>query len=84
VKTDELIQSLAIAARPVRPLASPWTRMVLWLAIAAPYMVLVVLVVSPRADLMGKLSEARYLVEQIAALATGVAAAVAAFASTIP
>lgn len=84
VETDELIQSLAAAARPVRPLASPWMRTALWMAIAVPYMALVVVVISPRADLLVKLSEARFLVEQAAALATGIAAAVAAFASTIP
>jgi hypothetical protein len=39
---------------------------------------------SPRADLMIKIGEARYLSEQFAALATGIAAAIAAFASTIP
>ena len=84
MKTDDLIQTLATTARPVRPLASPWTRMAIWMAIAVPYMALVVLVISPRADLLVKLSEARFLVEQLAALATGIAAAVAAFASTIP
>ena len=84
MKTDELIRTLAVAARPVRPLATPWTRMVLWLTVAVPYMALVMLVVSPRADLLVKVGEARFLVEQFAALATGIAAAVAAFASTIP
>jgi hypothetical protein len=54
------------------------------MAIALPYMALVVLVISPRADLLMKLSEASYVVEQMAALATGMAAAVAGFASTIP
>jgi hypothetical protein len=84
VETDKLIQLLAAGARPVRPLASPWTRTVLWLAIAIPYMALVVVVISPRADLLAKLTEARFLIEQLAALTTGGAAAIAAFASTIP
>jgi hypothetical protein len=84
VETNKLIQSLAADARPVRPLARPWMRTVMWLAIAVPYMALVVLVISPRADLLVKLTEAHFFVEQIAALATGVAAATAAFASTIP
>jgi hypothetical protein len=55
-----------------------------WLAIAVPYIALVVYVVSPRDDLLGKLSEFTYLLEQLAALATGIAAAAAAFATTIP
>lgn len=82
--TEKLIQTLAETAQPVRPLPRPWIRTALWLAIALSYMALVVHVVSPRADLIGKLTEARYLIEQFAALATGIAAAVAAFATTIP
>lgn len=84
MQTDRLIQSLAASAGPVRPLANPWVRAAVWMMIAAPYIALVVLVVSPRADLLMKLTETRYLVEQIAALATGITAATAAFASTIP
>jgi hypothetical protein len=84
VETDRLIQTLAAEARPIRPLASPWTRTALWLAVAVPYVALVVVVVSPRADLLAKLTDARFLIEQIAALTTGIAAASAAFASTIP
>lgn len=82
--TDKLIQTLVDTAKPVRPLQHPWVRSALWLAIAVPYMALVVYVMSPRADLMTKLTETRFLFEQFAALATGIAAAVAAFASTIP
>jgi hypothetical protein len=84
METDKLIQTLAAEARPVRPLASPWARMALWLAVALPYIALVVVVISPRADLLAKLADARFLIEQIAALTTGIAAAIAAFASTIP
>lgn len=82
--TDRLIQTLVDTAKPVLPLQRPWVRSALWLAIAIPYMALVVYVMSPRADLIPKLTEARYLFEQFAALATGIAAAIAAFASTIP
>lgn len=84
VQTDELIQKLAAGARPVRPLPSPWARVALWLSIAIPYVALVVIVISPRADLLTKLTDARYLIEQSAALLTGIAAAIAAFVSTIP
>jgi hypothetical protein len=52
--------------------------------VAIPYVALVVLVVSPRADLLTKALEWRYLVEQLAALATGITAAIAAFATVIP
>ena len=84
METDKLIQTLAADARPVRPLANPWARTALWLAVALPYIALVVVVISPRADLATKLTDARFLIEQIAALTTGIAAAIAAFASTIP
>jgi hypothetical protein len=52
--------------------------------VAIPYVGLVVFVVSPRADLISKASEWRYVVEQVAALATGVTAATAAFATIVP
>ncbi len=82
--TEKLIQTLVETAQPVRPLPRPWMRTALWLVIAIPYIALVVHVMSPRADLISKLMEARYLIEQFAALATGIAAAIAAFAMTIP
>lgn len=84
MKTEKLIQNLAETAAPVRRLAPPSTRTAIWLAIAIPYIALVVYVVSPRADLLGKFSEIPYVLEQLAALTTGIAAAAAAFASTIP
>lgn len=84
MKTETFIQRLAQTALPARPLPPPWIRTATWLAIAIPYVALVVYVMSPRDDLAAKLSEWRYLVEQSAALATGIAAAAAAFATTIP
>jgi hypothetical protein len=84
METDKLIQRLGENSGSVRPLPRPWTRTLAWLALSTPYVALVVLVVSPRADLVEKLSDARFLLEQAAALATGVAAAAAAFATVIP
>jgi hypothetical protein len=82
--TDQLIEHLAQAREPVRPLLRPWIRTAIWLALAVPYIAVVVLVMSPRADLAGKLGDARFLVEQIATLLTGITAAAAALATTIP
>jgi hypothetical protein len=82
--TEKLIERLAEAAEPVRPLSHPWMRTAAWLLVAIPYVALVVLVVSPRADLLTKALEWRYLVEQLAALATGITAAIVAFATVIP
>jgi len=84
MQTERFIQSLADAADPVRPLAPPWARTAVWLTIAVPYIVLVVYVVSPRPDLLAKFGETRYIIEQLAALTTGISAALAAFATTIP
>jgi len=83
-KTDTLIQRLAESSAPVRRLRAPWLRTIFWLGIAVPYVALVVYVVSPRSDLIAKMSNSQFVIEQIAALATGIAAAVAAFATTIP
>jgi len=47
-------------------------------------MALVVLVMAPRPDLAQKISDLGFVVEQLAALATGIAAAVAAFALVAP
>jgi hypothetical protein len=84
VDTNSLIQKLAITSKPTRPLSNPWARMAVWLAISVPYILLVVLVISPRGDILEKLGNGRFLIEQFAALATGISAAVAAFASTMP
>jgi hypothetical protein len=56
----------------------------LWLAIGLPYVAIVVLVMQPRIDLAIKLSDTRFLLEEIAAVATAIAASVAAFSLTIP
>src|SRR6266851_2484668 len=79
--TGKLIEHLAEADGPVRPLAHPWRRTAAWLAIAIPYVALVVFVVSPRSDLVAKISESQFLIEQAAALATGIAAAAVWLAS---
>ena len=84
MNTDALITQLAAAAGPVRRLAPPWRRAALWLAIAMPFVAVVVVLASPRADLAARISDARFLVEEIAAFATAVAAAIAGFALLVP
>jgi hypothetical protein len=84
VDTEELMGRMAAGLEPVRPLARPWIRMAAWLLIAVPYAALVVFVVSPRPDLISKALESRYVIEQLAALATGITAATAAFATVVP
>jgi hypothetical protein len=85
MNTDELIERICEAPQPVRHrLSCPWNRTARWLAFALPYVTVMVLVVSPRSDLGAKLVEWRFVIELGAALFTGVIAAVAAFATTIP
>src|SRR6516162_6805190 len=82
--TEKLIERLAEVVEPLRPLPRPWIRTAAWLLVAIPYIALVVFVVSPRGDLISKALEWRYVIEQLAALATGITAATAAFATVIP
>jgi hypothetical protein len=82
--TDAFIRRLAGEIEPVRPLPNPWTRAGAWLALSVVYVALVVFVMSPRADLVLKMLERRFVIEQAAAFATGVVAAAAAFASVVP
>lgn len=56
----------------------------MWLALSIPYLAFAVLVMSPRGDLPSKMSDLRFAIEQLSALATGLAAAAAAFATTVP
>src|SRR5207247_10942679 len=81
--TTRLIQQLAGNVQPVRPLRRPWMRTVAWLAVSIPYVAIIVLVLTPRHDLILKLSETRYIGEQIAALAAGIGAARAAVARQV-
>lgn len=84
METQRLIDTLVDDSGPVRRLPRPWVRCALWLAIAVPYLALIVVMMSPRPDLATKFAESRFVIEQLAALATAVAAAIAAFAATVP
>jgi hypothetical protein len=84
METDRLIERLAESSGSIRPLARPWRRTAIWLAVAIPYVALVVLVMAPRGDLLAKFADTRFVIELLAAFATGVSAAYAAFATTIP
>ena len=84
METDRLIQQLAQGSGKTSRLSSPSTRTAIWLGLAVPYVALVVTMMTLRSDLAAKLVEPTYLIEQIAALFTGIAAGFAAFASTVP
>ena len=84
IDTDALIDRLAGDAEPVRVVAPVWRRVALWLALAVPSLVVIVSVHGLVLDLAALMGNHLLLAEQLAALATAVTAAVAAFASTIP
>lgn len=83
MRTDDLIAELAREPAPVQRLARPWQRALLWLAISAAYAVLVV-VLSHRDFSSWRMSDMRFVVEQLAAAATALTAVVAAFRSVVP
>lgn len=84
MRTDKLIQMLAGSCEPVRPLRRPWVRAIEWLGLSIPYVALVLIVMSPRPDLIEKISDGRFVFEEIAALLTALTAAIVAFATAVP
>ncbi len=84
MKTDELIERFANNLQPVRPLAPPGTRTALWLLAAAAYLLVSLGMIAIGLVPGGAVAEPIYVLQQGLALATGVAAAFAAFTSVIP
>jgi hypothetical protein len=84
METDELIRRLAAGTTAVRRLKRPWMRGLLWLAIALPYVAVVVRGKLMMMDASQALADPRFMVEQAATFATALTAAIAAFASIVP
>lgn len=82
--TDALIARLAQDAPPVQPLPHPAWRMLSWAVVALLFGMAMVWAIGPRPDLVERLGDGRFVLEQGAALATGLAAAVAALSMTVP
>jgi hypothetical protein len=82
--TQSLIDRLAADPTQVRRLPAPSARVLTWFALSVPYLALVIVLMTPRGDLVVKLAEGQFMLDLSAALVTGVAAAAAAFLSTIP
>ena len=83
-ETDALIDRLSRAATPVRPMAPPHQRVAMWLALALPVLARAVAAMGPRDDLAARLGEARFVIEQGAALATAITAAFVALVLATP
>ncbi|MGZ9033040.1 MAG: NrsF family protein [Rhodospirillales bacterium] len=84
VGTDSLIRSLARDAAPVRRLPPPHRRVARWLALALPVIALFGIIIGARPDLTYRAVEPAFFVPLLAALATAVCAAHAAFSSCVP
>jgi hypothetical protein len=84
MNTDDLIARLARNATPVRPMRRPAQRTAAWTMAAFVYLGALLLLLPARGDLALRLGDPRFLIEQAAALLTGVTAALAAFASVVP
>ena len=84
MKTEELIVRLAADAAPVRPLPSTSERVVRWLLVAVPFVVVFVVLVGPRADLGTRASAPAFLVSLLAVTAFALVCAAAAVVSSVP
>lgn len=82
--TSALIEQLAARARPVRPLTSPLLRTFGWLLFAGALIGVVVAAYGPSPGLSARLSTLAGGLEFAASIATGIAAAYAAFQVSVP
>lgn len=84
MNTEALIREIAAAGTPVHRLPPPWLRMLIWLAIAVPYVAAITMWHPVMPNFAMKLGGVRFAIEEAAAFATALTAAWAAFASTVP
>lgn len=81
---DELLHRLTQDLTPVRPLASPAQRGVVWALASLLVLVVVGASVGVRADLGERLADPGFVITMLAALGTGIAAATAALVVSLP
>ena len=84
MNTDDLIERLSRDVTVAEPLPAPGMRTAVWLVWALSYLVVVAMMMFAVMSSAGVMPTALYLVQQSAALVTGIMAARAAFASVIP
>lgn len=82
--TNQLIRELTGKVPPVRRQAAPLVRTIIWVAISLTYIGFFVLIMPVRQDLSPDSRGPAFVLEQAAALITGLTAAMAAFASVVP
>jgi hypothetical protein len=84
MNTDDLIATLTATAQPVRRLAPPMTRALIWLLAIAALMAVPILLRSNLHVFAKRASDPRMAAELLTTLGTGVAAVIAAFHLSIP
>src|SRR6266567_1914945 len=84
MRTDDLIDRLGRDVTVVRPLPTPGMRTSLWMVWAVGYLLVVAVLMLEVMSSAGVTSTPLYLVQQSAAIATGIMAARAAFLSVVP
>jgi hypothetical protein len=84
MKTDDLIADLARQVTPVRPLAPPGRRAMVWLVVALALAGAGVVAFGARADVMVRLTQPDYLWTAILALTSSTLAVVATLVLAIP
>jgi hypothetical protein len=82
--TPELIDALVECATPVRRLRPPLVRALLWLGFAGFVVALLAVGHGIRPDLSERVREPVFVLSVVAALATGILAAIASFAISLP
>jgi hypothetical protein len=82
--TRQLIQSLGDDVTPVRRLPAPTTRAAVWLLISIPYVAALALTYRLFGAEISQSLDTRFLIEQLAMIATAITAAVAAFCCVVP
>ncbi|MGE0652547.1 MAG: NrsF family protein [Alphaproteobacteria bacterium] len=84
METDKLIDALTADAAPVRRLRPPMMRALAWIAGAAIIVGAISLLHGLRPDLGSKLADSVFVMQIVAAAATGVLACIAAFQLSVP
>jgi len=84
MKTDDLIERLSRDVTVTTPLPTPGIRTAVWMVWAVSYLVVVAVMMFAAMSSAGVAATPLYLVQQSAALVTGIMAARAAFASVVP
>jgi len=84
LSTEQLIEQMTASAAPVRRLAPPMARALLWLGVIAAISAAAILKLSDLGAFAQRAADPRFAVELFATLAAGVAGVIAAFHLSVP